>query len=300
MRFPSINCCLKVAFLIFVLPKYFCSVLLSHLLKERVQGYFPKDDVLANEYEFVRNAVFTDPDDQSGWFYHLWLLAQTVKQDTLLLVSSWPPHGSDLLVPIDRSLDGCALPSITSFQSTSGTFPVVLYFNEAVRGVNLTTVTIEAEYDSNSDLSWRPLSTNIFGCAQAWVAYLNYPNEKLHASKTYPVKVSLGYSQGITSLSGINYNHPSCIAFTLSLHSCDSRQFKDQTENRISWSDEKFHMYEAKSQNSSPLDLFYKLRINEDNEPTSCKWHAETIANEIAHYRELLSFSNWYAHSIHE
>ncbi|KAD1664215.1 hypothetical protein E3N88_42479 [Mikania micrantha] len=35
------------------------------LLEKKVEGYFPKEIFLKEEYEFVRNAVFTDPDDQS-------------------------------------------------------------------------------------------------------------------------------------------------------------------------------------------------------------------------------------------
>ncbi|KAJ0519707.1 putative protein geranylgeranyltransferase type II [Helianthus annuus] len=92
------------------------SVLLSHLLEKKVEGYFPKEMFLKEEYEFVRNAVFTDPDDQSGWFYHLWLLDQTVKVDTPVLVSSWPPHGSEI---------------------TKTTFPIILCFNEPVEGVKI-------------------------------------------------------------------------------------------------------------------------------------------------------------------
>ena len=34
-------------------------------------------DVLANEYAFVRQAFFTEPEDQAGWMYHRWLTAQT-------------------------------------------------------------------------------------------------------------------------------------------------------------------------------------------------------------------------------
>ena len=33
-------------------------------------------DVLANEYAFVRQAFFTEPEDQAGWMYHRWLTAQ--------------------------------------------------------------------------------------------------------------------------------------------------------------------------------------------------------------------------------
>ncbi|CAI9781256.1 unnamed protein product [Fraxinus pennsylvanica] len=53
------------------------SVLLSHLFEKRGERQSHKESVLEEEFEFVRNALFTDPDDQSGWFYHLWLLDQT-------------------------------------------------------------------------------------------------------------------------------------------------------------------------------------------------------------------------------
>ena len=36
-------------------------------------------DVLANEYAFVRQAFFTEPEDQAGWMYHRWLTAQTAR-----------------------------------------------------------------------------------------------------------------------------------------------------------------------------------------------------------------------------
>ncbi|KAF2281648.1 hypothetical protein GH714_043914 [Hevea brasiliensis] len=61
------------------------SVLLSNLMKKNVEGFTEKDEVLTKEYELVREALFTDEDDQSGWFYHLWLLDQTVKAKSPLL-----------------------------------------------------------------------------------------------------------------------------------------------------------------------------------------------------------------------
>lgn len=35
-----------------------------------------KEDVLLQEFELIKNAVFTDPDDQSAWFYHRFLLGR--------------------------------------------------------------------------------------------------------------------------------------------------------------------------------------------------------------------------------
>eukprot|EP01024_Parvocaulis_polyphysoides_P026784 TRINITY_DN24367_c0_g1_i1.p1 TRINITY_DN24367_c0_g1~~TRINITY_DN24367_c0_g1_i1.p1 ORF type:complete len:374 (-),score=42.30 TRINITY_DN24367_c0_g1_i1:185-1306(-) len=34
---------------------------------------------LEEEFEYVKQAMFTDPEDQSGWLYHRWLLSQAVK-----------------------------------------------------------------------------------------------------------------------------------------------------------------------------------------------------------------------------
>lgn len=261
------------------------SVLLSHLLKIKADGYFPKENVLMEEYDFVRSALFTDPDDQSGWFYHLWLLDQTVNLGIPTLVSAWPPHGSDICVPIDQ--DGCALPPFSSSQAKAGTFPVILYFNEIVEGVNSSTVTVETEKDGNMNLSWSPLSTNSFGCAQAWVTHLNFPNYEFHSSKAYPVKVTIGHSQGIISLNGVPYSRPSYVAFTVGTRPHDSQHAEGQCLGRISMRDESFCMNGTDNKDSSPLlNCLYPLITNEEDEPT---WNHEIIANEIAHCRELLS-----------
>ncbi|KAK3038306.1 hypothetical protein RJ639_031402 [Escallonia herrerae] len=265
------------------------SVLLSHLLEEKAQGYFPKEKILAEEYEFVRNALFTDPDDQSGWFYHLWLVDQTVKVDAPMLVSSWPPHDYDFSNPKDCTLDDGGFFSYTAFKYNTGKFPLVLYFSEAVEGINASTVTLEAEYDIDTNLTWTPLSTYNSVSAQAWVTHLNIPDKKINFPKAFPVKVSLGHSQGIISSSGIPYSHRSCITVYIPLH--DSQKAEGQKLERILWTDENFCNLETPCQKTNPLNSVLQLRIKEEIDPTALKWNVETIANEIAHCRELLSWS---------
>ncbi|XP_034675812.1 geranylgeranyl transferase type-2 subunit alpha 1 [Vitis riparia] len=265
------------------------SVLLSHLLQNKVKGFFPKEKVLVEEYEFVHQALFTDPDDQSGWFYHLWLLDQTVKPETPLLVSTWPVHGSDIIVSAEGCLDGRALSPFTSFHSDAGTFPLILYFNEAVEGVNSSTVTVKSVFTENKDLVWKPLATSKSCAAQAWVTHLNVPDVKLHPSTAYPIEVNLGDSQGIVSLSGSHCSHPSRFAFTVCVQPLSSKHAERQSVEMILWRDVNFHFYDAHVQESSPIAYFDRLSIKKDREPAASKWHAKTLVNEIALVRQLLS-----------
>ncbi|KDO81208.1 hypothetical protein CISIN_1g0053811mg, partial [Citrus sinensis] len=267
-------------------------LLLSNLLKRKVEGFVSKEKVLPDEYEFVHQAIFTDPDDQSGWFYHLWLLDQTVRVDSPQLVSSWPTPGSDLILLGDRCLDGCASSPFTRFHLDSRTFPLVLYFNQAVEGVNSSTITVDSELNTNKDLVWKPLSSCNSKAAQVWVTQLNLPDGNTHSSKVFPVEVSLGHSQGIISSSGFHYSNPFCFAFRVSLQFVETQPVEALGKEIISWRDESFHNYNAHSQDSSPISSLYQLSIKNDNELTDFEWRAATIAKEIDHFRELLSLIN--------
>ncbi|XP_022872972.1 geranylgeranyl transferase type-2 subunit alpha 1-like isoform X1 [Olea europaea var. sylvestris] len=264
------------------------SVLLSHLFKKRGERQSHKESVLEEEFEFVRNALFTDPDDQSGWFYHLWLLDQTVKLEPFLL-SSWPPHGSSRSVDY---LDGCNLfPSMHS-QSKDRMFPLVLYFSEPVEGVNSSTVTIECEYYANEDVIWRPLSANKFGFAQVWLTYLNLPDE-VHSLKDCHLKVFVAQFPGIVSSSGFSCSQTSHIVFSLCVPSHDREHAEGQTVPRFSWKDKEFYSHATQSHDASLLRSLHQLKIAEESKSKAASdWSMKIISNEIAHCRELLSSTN--------
>ncbi|CAL5428168.1 unnamed protein product [Camellia sinensis] len=217
------------------------SVILSHLVEKRAQGSFSKEKVLTEEYDLVHQALFTDPDDQSGWFYHLWLLEQTVKVENPLLVSTWTPHGSNLNVSADGFLDTCASAPVTGLHLNSGIIPLILYFNEAVEGVSSSTITVQSVHNTNKDLIWSPLSTNNSGSSQTWVKHLTFHEENLHSLQTHPVKVSLGHSQGIMSLSGFHHSHPTHFQFTVLIQPHGLQHAEMKSADMISWGDENFH-----------------------------------------------------------
>ncbi|CAN8325780.1 unnamed protein product [Cochlearia groenlandica] len=251
------------------------SVLLSSLLGKMADGFMPNVKIPA-EYEFVHGAIFTDPDDQSGWFYHLWLLDQTVNVEAPLLTSSWPSHCSSIIL----SGAGCLNRSPSKFTticSESGSFPLILYFGKAVGGVNSTTVAIDSELEGNDDLVWEPISNENSQVSCVWVAHMKYFSSEYCVRREYKVKVKVGNSPGIVSSIGCNFSGPYEFSFTAHVHDAD----KDSQERIVSWTDG-FDICDVQSE-----DLNSVVTLDQLNAEMDLKWRQEAIAEEVECFRQL-------------
>lgn len=285
------NCVVSINSLISLPP---CSALLAKLLNKKAEGYFPAEKVLSEEYELVHQAIFTDPDDQSGWFYHLWLLDQTIKSNAPSLVSSWPPHSYRVALSRNRSLDDQTLSPSRSFHSDSETLALILYFDQPVQGVDSSSVSVKSTANLRGDLIWKPLSKCSHDAAKAWVSHLSFPQGEMNSSESYSVVVSLGNSQKITSASGFHHVKPTCFSFEVSVHLGET-PIEDCGNEGIWWKDENFTSCSISPQ-TLPFASSDNLTIENNYAPSSSEWCAEIISNEIALFRELLSETDWYAH----
>ncbi|KAG9457139.1 hypothetical protein H6P81_001647 [Aristolochia fimbriata] len=249
--------------------------LLSNLLQAKAQRFFPREKVLMEEYDLIHQAIFTDPDDQSGWFYYLWLLDETVIPEAPFLISSFPAPGSTLHLFTNSIMEG--------------DLPLILYFNQPVGGVNSSTITVNSEL-SICDPIWKPISANKSGRAQAWVTYLKIPNMNSYVSKLYLVEVVIGHVAGIVSSNSFHYRYPS--QFKFSLHSQDLSVDSDEKCDGavVVWKDENFVIEGdvIKNINSSGVS-FEAVEINKEHQTMVSNWSIGAIENEINLFRELVA-----------
>lgn len=260
------------------------------MLSKKAEGFAEREKIVTEEYELVSQALFTDPSDQSGWFYHLWLLDQTITPNEVLLICSWPSHDSDCVLSINGNAAYCKssepIRSSYYFMNT-GKLPIVLYFNQTVKGVNSSSVTVNSMFIKNEDLVWRPLSTKSKEAA-CWVTYLQIPDLQLSDTKVYRVEVKLGHSKDILSSSGSEFNHPLHFRFTLTLNSDSLRHTRGESVDELFvWDDGGSSTLE-----SNDLVSFDQLKLSEDHASAFSKWQLDTISNEINLFKEL-SEENW-------
>ncbi|CAH8259904.1 unnamed protein product [Arabidopsis lyrata] len=253
------------------------SELLSSLVAKKADGFMPKETI-RRELDYVHNAIFTDEDDQSAWFYYLWLLDQTVKMETPLRTSSWPSDGSIIILSGPGCFNGSSSSSkFTTFCSESGSFPLILYFDQAVSGVSSSTVTIDSELQGNQDLVWEPVSDKNSQLSCVWVARLKFDSAEPCFRKENKVKVSLGKSQGIVSSRGCYLSAPYEFVFTVHIHDTVG----EPQEGIVLWTDG-FDNWDAQSK-----DLNSLITSDQLNADTGFEWRKQAIKIEIECFRDL-------------
>ncbi|AED94733.1 geranylgeranyl transferase alpha subunit-like protein [Arabidopsis thaliana] len=255
---------------------HYRSVLVSSLVAKKADGFMPKETI-RRELDYVHSAIFTLEEKQSGWFYYLWLLDQTVKMEIPLRFSSWPSDGSIIILSGPDCFNASSSTTkLTTFCSESGSFPLILYFDQAVSGVSSSTVTIGSEL---KDLVWEPVSdkknSQVDSCV--WVARLKFDcREPCFSRKETKVKVSLG---GIVSSMGCNLTAPYEFVFTLRIHDTVEVELSQQ-ESIVSWTDG----FDNWDDNALSNDLNSLTALNAD---TGFEWRKKAIKIEIELFRTL-------------
>lgn len=264
------------------------SILLSNLLIQQSKGFESKQKIFKEEFDLVTQALFTDPSDQSGWFYHLWLLAQTSSPENPQLIASWPCNGAKLsLFPIRKSDDPNMVPSSSSiccYSLKDRVVPIVLYFDEPVKGLNPSNVKLNSDLIIGKDIQWRPLSVTDSGHSNCWVTYLEITNKECSSSQQFSVEVSIPCSDDIVSRSGSHCNFPVHFTFTIELSNSDDKAHDiDLFHEPISWScSESF-----RSDGNPSCMAFDQLNITNTVVQENSKWHLEGLSDQIDLFREL-------------
>ncbi|KAG5051579.1 hypothetical protein AAZX31_02G116200 [Glycine max] len=182
----------------------------------------------------------------------------------------------------DNGLHGFGLSLLSGTLSDTRTLPIILYFNQAVKGISSSTVAIKSEL-LKEELVWKPLSMNNSNTAQVWVVYLNLANLELQLLKTYSVEINIGHSKGIVSSNGNHYGDPSQISFKVFVQTSYTELTEGQGGKRTTWMDTNLQKIDHFQESDSIVTADQNHHI-----PTS-NWCTEEIVQEITKFQDLLS-----------
>ena len=152
---------------------------------------------LEEEYELVKNSFYTDPDDQSGWFYYCWLLGQTIAPVSTHVNGCWPPAESKIVINSKNST--YTLPYNKPSVGKLETLPLLLSFSNSVTGVSNGTVSVSIDGSDALELDWKPI--------EPWQKYgRKWTTDIMHhlpsSSGQSAVSILVGTVPGIVSSDG--------------------------------------------------------------------------------------------------
>uniref|UniRef100_A0A0A9CQP4 Uncharacterized protein n=1 Tax=Arundo donax TaxID=35708 RepID=A0A0A9CQP4_ARUDO len=161
--------------------------------------------------------------------------------------------------------------------------PIVLYFDEPVKGLNPSSVKLKPDLVFGKEIQWKPLSVTDSGYSNCWAAHLRITNE-CSSSQQFSVEVSIPCSEDIVSRSGSHYNCPVHFTFSIELDNhVDTAEDINLIRDPISWGcSEPFQSHG--NCNDIPLD---QLKVTSALVQEDSKWHFERLSDEIDLFREL-------------
>ncbi|KAL2603197.1 hypothetical protein R1flu_007945 [Riccia fluitans] len=272
---------------------HYRSTLLSRVIRDKKS----KEEILDEEYKLVNQAYFTEPDDQSAWFYNTWLLGET-KADSDAepqVAETWPENGSSISV---NNQDG-AFPLTISYKTivnseqsfTSRTLPLVITFKEMVSSV-VAMVRSQPGMENLGEITWRPLSA-VSVPSKTWVADL-------------PIQLSCGGEYTVfLEVSSPPADQVTSVSFKLIIASGDSAHpRKEMDPKAFSWPGKLPSEGELEADTASKL---VRLNMDESTAEAGCikqdstvlpreNWQEKLLEAQIEILRDLLELernSKW-------
>ncbi|KAF9566437.1 hypothetical protein EC968_003748 [Mortierella alpina] len=66
-----------------------------------------REAIVENEFDLVKNAIYTDPEDQSAWLYELWLIGREERRISVLGANVISFHPLEIVVAFDETVKVC-------------------------------------------------------------------------------------------------------------------------------------------------------------------------------------------------
>ncbi|MCO5602557.1 hypothetical protein L7F22_056691 [Adiantum nelumboides] len=260
------------------------SVLLSkQFLNNAIEGDIWLE-VLTEEYDLVKQAFFTEPEDQSGWFYLTWLVSQTVIPSRPLLAGFWPFDGSSIVLNRDAT-------SRTSYS-------IILCFTVPVSGVNTETVPVRFSPEAHFPeigLSWSSVPDNSHS-SKVWIADVDESCKCFDVGTSVTLDIGIGARPGIISKDGPLVGVQQ-FSFSLEVRSSSVPAWRghDVLDACVAWPEERKQSISCCEQSVENVFNGPVSQCERHLEPLS-DWQAKTLKAQIDTCRELLDLeedSKW-------